>query len=135
MGAGFLGNGLRFDFRDGSVGLALAGGRLAEVSAEEAVRQSIWLIHSTSNGERVTIPKFGCGIHDLVFEVQSAGTEGAVIKAVREALGLWEPRIDLESVDAYADEREANGLLIEIHYVIRATNSRFNLVYPFYLSS
>lgn len=135
MGAGFLGNGVRFGFRDGSVGLSIQGGRVAEVSAEESIQQAIWLILSTAKGERVGRPDFGCGIHDLVFGSQGARTTGAVIRAVEEALGKWEPRIDLEGVDAYPSEDEPNGLLIEIRYVVRAINSRFNLVYPFYLSA
>lgn len=135
MSAAFLGKGVRFGFRDGDVGVALEGGRVAEVSGEENVRQSIWLILSTAKGERVGRPDFGCGIHDLIFASQSPGTTGAVIHAVEEALGKWEPRIDVESVNAYLDEHDPNGLCIEIQYVIRAINSRYNLVYPFYLSS
>ena len=135
MAAGFLGRGLRFGFRDdGSAGVGLSSGRVAEVSGEDSVRQSIWLILSTAPGERVGRPTFGCGIHDLVFGSQGAETTGSIIRAVQEALDRWEPRIDVDSVDARADEDEPNGILIEIQYVIRATNSRYNLVYPFYLS-
>ena len=100
---------------------------------EESVRQSIWMILGTSPGERVMRPEFGCGIHDLVFGVNNATTATAISEAVTEALALWEPRIDVLDVYAAADETEPNRLLIEINYQVRATNSRFNLVYPFYL--
>jgi uncharacterized protein len=100
---------------------------------EESVRQSIWIILGTSPGERLMRPDFGCDIHDMVFEVNSAGTANLIAAVVREALAIWEPRIDVLDVYATPDPAAANRLLIEINYQIRSTNSRFNLVYPFYL--
>jgi len=124
----FLGIGWNFPIGldgGGQIGLTPDG--------EEAVRQSIWMILGTSPGERVMRPDFGCGIHDRVFDVNNAGTAGAVAAAVREALALWEPRIDVLDVYAAPDPSRPDRLLIEINYQLRSTNSRFNLVYPFYL--
>jgi uncharacterized protein len=124
----FLGLGWNFPVTTG------AGGQIAMApSAEEGIRQSIWLILSTAPGERVMRPDFGCGISDLVFGVNNAGTANAVAGAVREALSQWEPRIDVLDVYAAPDPGRPNVLLIEIDYQVRSTNSRFNLVYPFYL--
>jgi uncharacterized protein len=100
---------------------------------EAAVRQSIWMILSTAPGERVMRPDFGCDIHDQVFGINRAGTANAVAQSVRTALSLWEPRIDLLDVTAGPDPARPGLLLIEISYLIRSTNSRYNLVYPFYL--
>jgi phage baseplate assembly protein W len=109
-------------------------GRVAMTpDGEEAIRQSIWMILSTSPGERVMRPDFGCGIHDTVFGVNDAGTANAVAGAVRQALALWEPRIDVLDVFATADPASPRRLMVEVNYQIRSTNSRFNLVYPFYL--
>ncbi len=108
-------------------------GHIAEARYEDAVRQALWMILSTSPGERMMRPDFGCGIHDLVFAPNSAGTAGQLIGEVRRALVLWEPRIDLLDVDAFPDASQPNLLLIQIQYQVRATNNRFNLVYPFYL--
>jgi hypothetical protein len=132
----FLGTGWRFNLGDGDdVGIGTdKSGRIALLHDEESVRQSIWLILSTAPGERVARPDFGCGIHRLVFATQNAGTIGEVTQAVDEALVRWEPRIDVLSVQAQADSMEQSLLLIDIEYQIRATNSRFNLVYPFYLT-
>lgn len=107
--------------------------QIALAPDEESVRQSIWMILSTSPGERVMRPDFGCGMYDLVFGVNNASTATAIAEAVREALGTWEPRIDVLDVYANPDAAQPNRLLIEINYQVRATNSRFNLVYPFYL--
>ena len=108
-------------------------GRIVMSPDEESVSQSIWMILSTARGERVMRPDFGCGIHDLVFAPNTPGTAGQVVHEVREALVLWEPRIDVLGVDAVPDATEANLLRIAISYQVRTTNNRFNLVYPFYL--
>lgn len=100
---------------------------------EENIRQSIWIILSTAKGERQMRPDFGCGIHDLVFGLNQPGTSGQIAAEVRESLVLWEPRIDVLVVNALPDNTEPTRLNIEINYQVRATNSRFNLVYPFYL--
>jgi phage baseplate assembly protein W len=100
---------------------------------EDSIRQAIWIILGTARGERVMRPNFGCGIHDLVFAPNNAGTAGRVTSEVRQALIQWESRIDLLDVKAYPNPSEANQLLIEISYRVRSTNNQFNLVYPFYL--
>lgn len=78
-------------------------------------------------------PDFGCGIHELVFAVNDSTTRGLAEHEVREALTRWEPRIDLQQVKVSATGSEGEVLLISIDYRVRATDSRFNLVYPFYL--
>lgn len=110
-------------------------GRIQLARHEESVQQSIWTILGTSPGERVMSPDFGCGLYDLVFAVNNARVAGEVATAVTEALTIWEPRIDVLNVTAYPDADQPNVLLIEINYEVRATNSRFNLVYPFYLEA
>lgn len=110
------------------------GGQIEPTPDGEAcIRQSIWIILSTSPGERMMRPDFGCGLSDLVFGVNNAATATAVTRAVREALATWEPRIDVLDVYAAPDQSRPDVLLIDINYQVRATNSRFNLVYPFYL--
>lgn len=110
-----------------------ATGQVELAHEEAAVRQSIWMILSTAPGERLMRPDFGCGIHDLVFAPNSAETIGQLMSAVSQALISWEPRIDLENVDVFAEPEQPSCLIIQIHYRVRSTNNRFNLVYPFYL--
>jgi phage baseplate assembly protein W len=107
-------------------------GVLKRAEYEESVRQSIWIILGTAKGERMMRPEFGCGIYDLVFEINSDVTAGRVAQAVREALVQFEPRIDLLDVHV-RPANEGEALFISIDYRVRATNSAFNLVYPFYL--
>jgi phage baseplate assembly protein W len=105
---------------------------LRTAAYEESVRQSVWIILGTAKGERVMRPDFGCGIYELVFALNSAGTEGKIAHEVREALLLHEPRIDVRDVQVEA-HGDGDALLISIDYEVRATNNVFNLVYPFYL--
>ncbi len=107
--------------------------RIVMTEDEENIQQAIWIILATAPGERVMRPDFGCGIHRFVFAVNDATTIGNVVREVRQALVLWEPRIDLLDVDAEIRER-GELLLINVHYRVRSTNNFFNLVYPFYLA-
>jgi hypothetical protein len=108
-------------------------GRISMSEYEQDIKEAIWIILSTSKGERVMRPDFGCGIHDLIFAPINTTTVNLVENTVREALTLWEPRIELIKVEV-STERSAEGkLLVSIDYRVRVTNNRFNLVYPFYL--
>jgi phage baseplate assembly protein W len=108
------------------------GGAVKLAEYEESVRQSILIILGTAKGERVMRPDFGCGIYDLVFDLNSASTAGRVAQAVREALLNFEPRIDVRAIQVQP-QNGGEVLLISIDYEVRATNNVFNLVYPFYL--
>lgn len=123
----FLGSGWAFPFRIGpSGGIALSK---HDIDIDEAIR----IILGTAKGERHMRPQFGCGIHDLVFAPNNATTAGLVETYVREAIGWWEPRVEVLRVVVENETEERNQILINIFYRIRATNDQRNLVYPFYL--
>lgn len=123
----FIGAGWAFPLRvNARGGIALSRG---ERDVEEAIR----IILSTPIGERRMRPEFGCAIHDLTFAPNDATTHGLIRHHVEQALTLWEPRIEVQDVLVGVDPREAARVLIEVRYVLRATNEWRNLVYPFYL--
>jgi phage baseplate assembly protein W len=123
----FLGVGWKFPLQ------VTPGGTIAQARYEQRIEESIYLILSTAKGERVMLPEFGCGIHDLVFAPNNAATLTLVVQTVREALVAYEPRIDVLDVNAETAPEELNLLLIRINYRIRANNALGNLVYPFYI--
>lgn len=132
----FLGKGWNFALSQPfGVGPSPGGHPIREASGEEKISQSIWLILSTAPGERIGRPDFGCGLHDLVFAPRTAGFLGELSRTVTAALQRWEPRIEVLGVEARPHPADPNGILIDIRYEVRATNSRYNLVYPFYLSA
>lgn len=99
---------------------------------EEDIHQAMRIIIGTSRGERVMRPDFGCGIHDLVFEVMNTATLTRVETAVRESLTKYEARIELLGVGVDPLYAADGKLLVEIDYRIRQTNQIGNFVYPFY---
>ncbi|MFZ4734730.1 MAG: GPW/gp25 family protein [Bradymonadia bacterium] len=127
MNRSFLGRGLKFPLvTDSSGGVALS-------SHEENIEESIRIILGTAVGERVYRPDFGCRIHDLLFAPNNAHTRNLVTFYADESLRKWEPRIKEIHCVCKSDPRQDNTLLLEIRYVVRATNSHYNMVYPFYL--
>lgn len=108
-------------------------GTIAEAAYEEDIRQAIRIILGTNPGERVMRPDFGAGLNAFVFEPVNTTTLALIKTRVEEALIDWEPRIDVEEVKVTSDPTQRHKLLIDMHYRVRATNVRHNLVYPFYL--
>jgi phage baseplate assembly protein W len=97
------------------------------------INQAIHIILSTSPGERVMRPTFGCRLHDLVFAPNNSHTAARAKRYVEEALGMWEPRINVLQVDVGQDDDNPSCLVVEIRYEIKATHDQRSLVYPFYL--
>jgi phage baseplate assembly protein W len=123
----FLGRGWGFPVRtapDGEIDLA---------AYEEDVREAVLVILGTEPGERVMRPEFGGGLRRLLFEPLTATTRALVEHRVREALARFEPRIDVVSVRVGSPPGAPAELGVELEYRIRATNTFYNLVYPFYL--
>lgn len=108
-------------------------GGLALTDDRSELQQSILVILSTSPGQRVMRPTFGCRLQDLVFSPNNTHTMAQIKRYVEEALGMWEPRINVIRVDAQPDAQDASRLLIDIEYEVKSTRDRRSLVYPFYL--
>lgn len=122
----FLGSGWNFPIQPD------ANGEVALAAFEKDIRQAVQIILGTAPGERVMRPDFGAGLNALVFEPLNTTTMALVRHRVEEALIIWEPRIDSTTVQVTAAP-PLGRLDIEIRYRVRATNTFYNLVYPFYL--
>jgi uncharacterized protein len=123
----FLGVGWKFPLQ------VTPDGKIAQARYETRVEESIYLILSTAAGERIMLPEFGCGIHELVFAPNNAVTLSDVIQRVRRALVAYEPRIDVLDINVESAPETPNLLLIRINYMLRTNNTISNLVYPFYI--
>jgi uncharacterized protein len=128
-GDAFLGTGWGFPptFGAGGVDVHL-------VSGVDDIRESLGIMLSTARGERVMQEDFGCDLNEFVFGEISRELIGRVESFVSDSILHHEPRIRLNGVDVSESEREPGLLLLAIDYTIRATNSRYNMVYPFYLN-
>lgn len=99
---------------------------------EADIASSLEVLTTTALGERVMLPAYGCDLSDLLFESLSTTTKTIVADKIRTAILYFEPRINLLNVNIN-EERELEGIvLIEIEYVVRSTNTRYNFVFPFY---
>ena len=122
-----LGTGWSFPLKvDSRGGIALS-------QYESDIAESIRLILGTAKGERHMRPHFGCDIHKIIFAPNNATSWGLAVHYVEEALGWWEPRIEVLEIDPQPDPMDNCRLLISIKYRIKATNDERNLVYPFYI--
>jgi phage baseplate assembly protein W len=126
--AGFLGTGWAFPPR-----FEAGGAEVAMVSGHDDIAQCLAILLATRRGERVLREDFGCELGEFLFGEVSQRMVGQVRDLVSDAILHHEPRIRLEEVRVSAERAGEGVLLVEIDYTVRATNSRFNYVYPFYL--
>ena len=129
MSKEFLGRGWKFP-----VAVNPLTGRIAMSEFENDIRESIRILIATAPRERLMRPDFGCGIHDLVFSSMSRITVGLFESRVREAITQWEPRVDIVKLEISTRDADRGKLEIDLTYLVRDTNTEFNLVFPFYLS-
>jgi phage baseplate assembly protein W len=109
-----------------------ARGRVALARRERDVEEAIRMILLTPKGQRVMRPEFGCRIHELAFQPNNSTLMGLAAYYVREALEMWEPRIDVDEVTPHLDRENPERLLIEVSYSLKSTHDRRSLVFPFY---
>lgn len=123
----FLGRGWKYPF-------VVQRGRSGASEGEDSIRESIILILSTARGERVMRPDFGCRLNELVFAPNTMSTATLLRSFIEEALLNWEPRIEVDDITV-TPRSDQSELEVSIDYTIRASNSKYNLVYPFFLES
>jgi phage baseplate assembly protein W len=104
-------------------------GGLALTNMRSELSQAIQIILGTSPGQRVMRPTFGCRLHELVFAPNNSYTAAQARRFVEEALGMWEPRINVTGVEVYPDPDQQHCLMIEIQYEVKSTHDRRSLVY------
>ncbi|MGH2353704.1 MAG: GPW/gp25 family protein [Chloroflexota bacterium] len=123
----FIGSGWTFP-----LGVNARGG-IALSRSSRGIEDAMRIVLGTPIGERRMRPEFGCAIHDLTFATNDPTTHGLIRHHVQQALALWEPRIEVYDIRVGSASDDPAKVLIDIEYVLRATNERRNLVYPFYV--
>lgn len=126
--APFLGRGWAFP-----PAFAEGGADVAMVSGPADVHESLRILLSTVPGERVMRESFGCDFQSLLFAELDQSLLNKIERLVSSAILEYEPRVDLDSLDVSPSDSEPHCVLIRVSYTLRGTNSRFNLVFPFYL--
>ncbi len=116
--AKLFGKGISFPLRIGSEG------RLAWSTGAQNIRESVQVILLTALGERMMLPQFGCGLQDYLFEPNTVTTRRMIEDTVRQALGHWEPRINLQSVVVEEDPQSSTAATVTISYQLVATQAQ-----------
>lgn len=101
-------------------------------SNEEDIKKSLEILLTTRLGERIMVPTYGCNLDELLFKPLDRTLKTFVVELIRTAILYHEPRIDVIKIDISETDELEGKLLVKIEYLIRSTNSRRNVVFPFY---
>ena len=125
--APFLGRGWSFppEFSDAANDVLMTEDQ-ADIDA------SLRILFGTAAGERFLVPTYGLDMHELQFEPMSTSMRTFLLDRIKTAILIFESRITILSLEVRNPTERDGTLLIALEYAVRATNSRFNLVYPFY---
>lgn len=124
----FLGRGWAFP-----PAFSRSGAGIEMVAGAEDIHQSLQILLATQPGERVMQETYGCELSAVLFEEVDEGLINNITQIVSDAVLYHEPRIQLERLQVGEDPREPGQVRISMDYSIRGSNSRFNIVFPFYL--
>jgi phage baseplate assembly protein W len=100
----------------------------------EDINRSLQILLTTRTGERIMQPKYGCNMDEMVFEPLSTTIKTIIKDKIKTAILYFEPRIDVTAISMDTTNELEGEIIIEIEYMVRATNSRFNFVFPFYIN-
>lgn len=125
----FLGTGWSFppNFVKGLNGVEM-------ISDEEDIKSSLEILLSTRIRERIMQPTYGCDLSKLLFEPIDTTLKAYIKDLIKDAILYHEPRIILNDVTLDTKKDEEGIVEITLDYTITSTNTRYNYVYPFYLS-
>ena len=129
MGQDFLGAGWAFPI------LPDSSGRLSYVADQASIQDCLLVLLQTAAGERVMRPDFGTSAPTLVFAPGSPANLRMLEASITSAIQAYEPRVALDSVVAEPTPGQENKVVVSITYLIRLTNTKANLVFPFYLDT
>ena len=104
------------------------------VRDDDDIHESLWILFSTRLGERIMVPQYGSGLWRTVFRTMTTTLMSQMKAMVQQAILNWEPRIDVDEIQVQPDATVEGLVLINVVYTVRKTNTRSNLVYPFYLT-
>ncbi len=98
-------------------------GAVALIDGEAEIRQALLMLLSTTPGERVMRPDYGCDLRRLAFLPNDDTTAGLAMHFIRQAVERWEPRVEIIALDAGADPAHPEALAIQLDYRVRANAS------------
>ena len=111
-----------------------ATGGVRMTADEEDIHASLKILFGTSQGERFMHPRYGLNMRNLLFEPISTTVKTMNKDRIKKAILIYEPRIQVVRLDLDTSEQMEGRVVLILDYMVRSTNSRYNLVYPFTIS-
>jgi uncharacterized protein len=96
------------------------------------INNSLIILLSTRPGERVMYPDYGCNLQEMLFKPLDLTLITQMQGIIERAILYHEPRINIISIDIDTTDQYEGQVLIHIDYEIKNTNTRSNIVFPFY---
>ena len=101
--------------------------------AELNIKENLFVLLSTTIGERVMQPEYGSSVNKLIFEPIDTTFSTYITEQIKNAILYFEPRITLDDIEYLHDD--FNGKVdLKLNFTINGTNTRSNIVYPFYIN-
>lgn len=110
------------------------GAEVEMVSDEQDILQSLTILLSTTLGERSLFSAYGSDLNRFMFEESDQGMVNGIQRMIEDSILNNESRVEVQNVDVSVSDTTEGMVMISIDYMIRTTNTRYNLVYPFYLN-
>lgn len=110
-------------------------GGVAMTELEENVSKSVKILVLTRLGERRFHPEMGTNVNDYAFIRNVDSMKMTQLKRmIKSAISENEMRVDVDNVDI-KNNHEDDSIEISIAYTIKALNTKYNMVFPFYYES
>lgn len=103
------------------------------ITGEEEIIQSLQILLGTRPGERILNQRFGCNVNIALFKSITLSEKTVLENIIERAIVDYEPRITANKVDVDVSQAVDGIINIQIDFTIRKTNSRHNIVYPFFI--
>lgn len=122
-------DGKRWDFPSRAVHETI-GGRMA--AEEEAIQDSLKVLFASLAIEQFINPEYGLDMHNKIFMPMGSVTKALLQDHNKHSILFILSRISLLSLELDTASEQEGKLSIKLEYIVRSTNSRNKLVFPFY---
>lgn len=110
----------------------MAGKTVVMEEGVDDINSSLFILLTTITGERVMQVKYGCDMKEFLFEPLTTTLKTYMTDKIKTAIAFYESRIEVENIELTDDEELEGKVIIDVSYIVRSTNSRYNFVFPFY---
>jgi len=98
----------------------------------KTINESLDTILNTPKGSVFMRPEYGSNLHKYIFEQNDNILTALLENEIQDALTLWEPRINIISINCVTDPKIVNLINCFIRYNLVNLNEANTFIYPFY---